>query len=121
MDLRRVHAFPDRQISHHLARFRAHDDQLRRLATADKEALRFRIEGHADRCAAGRDGPASNDFPGREIDDRYFVLVHQIHVSPARAVGGQELGGSPQIDGGINSAGLRIDVRFEGQENAFVS
>ena len=81
-----------------------------RFAAADKEAVGFGVDGHADGRSAGGDGPACGDFSGFEVDDCYLVLVFEVDVDLACAVGGEEFGFAAEGDG-VDLAGGGIDSR----------
>ena len=77
----------DRHVGEHLAVPGAHDDQLLRSAASDEEASGSGFDGHSDGLPTGGDWPVGDNLPGLEIDDSYFVGVHQIDINLARAVG----------------------------------
>ena len=104
IDLGRVDAGAERKVGEDLADG-AHDDEHLRIAAADEEAVLLGIDGHADGSAAGSDGPAGDDFARGEIDDSDLVLIHEIDVDLAGAVGGEKLGGAAKVDGGFDFAG----------------
>ena len=69
----------------------------------------------------GSDRPVRQYFPCFDVDHRDLVLVLQIDVDLAGAVGGKKLGFTAQVDGRINGSGLRIDIGLERHQHSVVA
>ena len=83
-----VHAGADGEVGDHLAVLGAHDDEFLRVAAADEQAAVLGVDGHADRRAAGSDGPVIQHLALLRVDDRDLVLVLEVDIGLAGAVGG---------------------------------
>src|SRR5439155_7613044 len=121
VELGGVDAGADGEVGDHLAVVGAHDDQFLRVAAADEQAAVLGVDGHADRRAAGGDGPVIENVPLLGVDDGDLALVLEVDVGLAGAVGGEELGLAAEVDLVIRFAGLGIDVGGDRDEAAGVA
>src|SRR5690242_2335795 len=80
IEARGVNSAADGQRRFHRTILRAHDDELLRIAAADKQEMRRGINGHADGTASGSDRPAGDDLAGVQVNYGYQLLVHEIDV-----------------------------------------
>src|SRR6266487_5071536 len=70
---------------------------------------------------AGGDGPSRRYFSRLQVHHRDLVLVHEIDIYVALAIGGEELRFSTQFDRRIQFSRFGIDVRLERHQDAFVA
>ena len=116
-----VNALANRQAGQDLAVICVHHNQLLRLAAADEEAVVLCVYRHSHRRAAGGNGPARDDLAGLDVDHGDLILIHQIDVDPALAVGGEELGRSVELDGRIDLSRFGVNIGLERHQHSVVA
>src|SRR6476646_3500462 len=108
------------QVSDYFAVIGTHHNYLLRRAATDEETSLLEINRHSYWRTTRSNGPACDDLACLYIDNCHLILIHEIDVNFAGAIGRQKLRLSAQRDWVFNLS-TRIDVRLECHERSAIA